>query len=211
MTNSKITRTYRLVTTKGLSIIKTGDDIKDKTIRLKERTITTPRLLLRPFKATDLDDFHEYSKVEGVGEKAGWPHHENKKISKDILNIFLAEDNTFAIVHQDDNKVIGSVGFSPCVYEDDRFDALKKQDIGFVLSKDYWNRGLMTEAVRAVIDFAFERLKLDMISCAHFDFNHASKRVIEKCGFTFYDKHVYHSKALGKSFDETRYYLLKEN
>ena len=44
--------------------------------------IETDRLLLRSFKPSDLDDFYEYASVEGVGEMAGWKHHENKEISQ---------------------------------------------------------------------------------------------------------------------------------
>ena len=41
--------------------------------------IETERLLLRAFTQIDIDDFHEYASVTGVGEKAGWKHHENKE------------------------------------------------------------------------------------------------------------------------------------
>jgi len=40
--------------------------------------LNTDRLVLRAFKQSDLDDFYEYASVEGVGEMAGWPHHESK-------------------------------------------------------------------------------------------------------------------------------------
>lgn len=43
------------------------------------KTLETARLLLRPFRQTDLDDFYAYASVEGVGEMAGWQHHESKK------------------------------------------------------------------------------------------------------------------------------------
>lgn len=45
-------------------------------------TIETERLILRPWKQTDLDDFFEYASVDGVGEMAGWKHHEIKKSLK---------------------------------------------------------------------------------------------------------------------------------
>ena len=72
--------------------------------------IETERLILRPFEQSDLDDFYEYASVEGVGEMAGWKHHENKEKSQSILDLFITEDKTFAIVLKENNKVIGSLG-----------------------------------------------------------------------------------------------------
>jgi len=43
----------------------------------------------------------------------------------------------------------------------------------------------MTEAVKAVIRYLFETENLDFILCGHFDYNHRSARVIEKCGFRY--------------------------
>ena len=80
--------------------------------KLNELTIETNRLLLRPFNQSDLNDFFEYSSVEVVGEMAGWKHHENIEKSKEILNLFIEEDKTFAICLKESGKVI--VFGTPC-------------------------------------------------------------------------------------------------
>lgn len=49
--------------------------------RINGKVIETERLILRPFKQTDLEDFYEYASVEGVGEMAGW------NIMKVLLNL----------------------------------------------------------------------------------------------------------------------------
>ena len=66
----------------------------------------------------------------------------------------------------------------------------KGRSIGYVLSKDYWGKGLMPEAVKAVINYLFDVLDYDFLLCSYFDFNHQSKRVQEKCGFKPYRKLV---------------------
>ena len=66
------------------------------------------------------------------------------------------------------------------------FNALKGRELGFVLSKKYWGRGLMPEAVLAVIQYLFEDVKLDFIICEHFLDNIQSCRVQEKCGFVHF-------------------------
>lgn len=152
--------------------------------------IETERLILRPFLETDLNDFYEYASVEGVGEMAGWPHHRSKEESTQILNGFIKNDKTFAICFKENNKVIGSLGVEEYGLEDklSEFDGYRGREIGYVLSKDYWGRGIMPEAVKAVIDYLFSSLDLDFLTCGYYDFNHQSKRVQEKCGFKPYRK-----------------------
>ena len=152
--------------------------------------IETERLILRPFRQSDLQDFYEYASVEGVGEMAGWAHHETMEKTQEILNGFIAEDKTFAIVFRDNGKVIGSLGIEKYGREEalTEFEGYKGRELGFVLSKDYWGKGIMTEAVDAVIRYLFDQLDFDFLICGHYDFNSQSRRVQEKCGFKPYRK-----------------------
>lgn len=152
------------------------------------KVLETKRLILREFNENDLKDFYEYASVDGVGEMAGWRHHENIAKSKEILNIFINENKVFAIVYKENNKVIGSLGIEKYGMEDrlDEFKYLYGREIGYVLSKDYWGKGLMPEALKCVIDYLFDELNLDFLTCGYYLFNHQSKRVQEKCGFKPY-------------------------
>lgn len=152
--------------------------------------IETERLILRAFEQSDLDDFYEYASVEGVGEMAGWHHHENKEKTQEILDLFILEDKTFAIVLKENKKVIGSLGVEQYGMEQSlsEFYDYQGREIGYVLSKDYWGKGIMPEAVTAVIDYLFNVQELDFLTCGYFDFNKQSKRVQEKCGFKPYRK-----------------------
>ena len=166
------------------------------TFKISGLQIETERLILRAFKQSDLDDFYEYAKVEGVGERAGWKHHESKDESQQILNSFISHDKTFAIVLKENNKVIGSLGVEEYGMEEalTEFLEYKGREIGYVLSKDYWGKGIMPEAVKAVINYLFNELNLDFLTCGYYDFNNQSKRVQEKCGFKPYRKLVIETK-----------------
>ena len=168
--------------------------------KLNGLQIETERLILRPFRQTDLDDFYEYASVEGVGEMAGWKHHQSKEESQQILNRFIENDKTFAIVLKSNNKVIGSLGIEEYGMEDKltEFSNYIGREIGYVLSKNYWGKGIMPEAVKAVIDYLFKVLDFDFLTCGYYDFNRQSKRVQEKCGFKPYRKLVIDTK-LGTS------------
>lgn len=147
-------------------------------------TLKTDRLLLRPWRDTDLQDFYEYASVEGVGQMAGWIPHRSLEESRQILLHFIQGRRTFALEYQ--GKVIGSLGVE--AYNEEHYPelaALSGREIGYVLSKAYWGQGLMPEAVKAVIRYLFETVGLDFILVGHFDWNRQSARVIEKCGFQY--------------------------
>lgn len=147
--------------------------------------IETERLILRPWKDTDLLDLYEYASVPGVGEMAGWVHHESVEESKQILNMFISQKKTFALEWKDTGKVIGSLGIE--MLDPDPVEDVKcGREIGYVLCRDFWGRGLMPEAVSAVIDYCFRTLGYDYLTCGHFASNGQSRRVIEKCGFTYF-------------------------
>ena len=150
--------------------------------------LESERLILRPFCTEDIDDLYEYASVEGVGEMAGWRHHESKEKSKEILQMFIDEDKVFALVLKDSGKVIGSLGIEKYGLEDKltEFDGYLGREIGYVLSKAYWGKGLMPEAVSTVIDYLFGVMDLDFLTCGYYDFNSQSRRVQEKCGFKPY-------------------------
>ncbi|MBP5236531.1 MAG: GNAT family N-acetyltransferase [Clostridia bacterium] len=171
-------------------------------IDISETVLKTERLVLRPWMYTDLDDFYSYASVDGVGQMAGWKPHANREESLIILTKFIENRRTFALEFQ--GKVIGSLGIER--YKEDRFpefDSLLCREIGYVLSKDYWGRGLMPEAVKEAVRYLFESVGLDVIFCSRFLSNNQSKRVQEKCGFRHYAFGTYETKFGTTEEDET--------
>ena len=170
-------------------------------INISNVILETDRLILRAWEITDLDDFFEYASVEGVGEKAGWEHHKSKDKSLEILKMFMEEKKVFAIVLKENQKVIGSIGIEELSEELDKdLDNLLGRELGYVLNKDYWNKGIMTEAVSKVVDYCFNTLKLNFLMASYFNHNIASKRVLENLNFKFYKNIII----------ETRYNNIKE-
>ena len=158
--------------------------------------LRTNRLILRPFNEDDLEDLFEYASVDGVGERAGWKHHENIAETTQILEMFIKEKKTFAVVLKENNKVIGSIGIEKYGREESlsEFFDYKGREIGFVLSKDYWGQGLMPEALKRVIEYCFNELDYDFLLCGHFDFNTQSARVQEKLGFIHYRRLLFETR-----------------
>ena len=178
-------------------------------IDISHTVLRTERLILRPWKQTDLEDFYFFASVDGGGQMAGWKPHESREESQAILNRFIEGKKTFALEYL--GKVIGSLGIEK--YDESRFPEFSgKQcrEIGYVLSKEYWGRGLMPEAVKEAIRYLFEDVGLDAIFCGHFLFNKQSKRVQEKCGFRHYAFGTFET-ALGTVEEDVRNILTKED
>ena len=170
--------------------------------------IETERLILRPWTESDVADMYEYSRVPGVGEMAGWSHHESIEESQKIVKMFMNGKDVLAIEDKLSGKVIGSLG----IHKNDNDhvgEAYLGREVGYVLSKDYWGRGLVPEAVRGVISYCFEVLKYDYLLCGHFTWNNQSRRVIEKCGFT-YLKDILHTTNSGTE-ELTKLYIIRNS
>ncbi len=143
--------------------------------------LETERLILRPWSLTDLDDLYEYSKDDRVGSMAGWKPHASKETALTALEQYVRQEHHWAIVEKETVKVIGAIKLNP----DNNRGKYYAKAISFVLSPNYWGQGIMTQAVKCVIKFAFEELKIDLLSAFHYSENHRSKHVLEKCGFKY--------------------------
>lgn len=103
--------------------------------------IETPRLILPPFAGTDLADSYAYASQPGVGEAAGWPHHERVETTEAIFQTLIERKEVFAVVHKEDGKVIGSLGVHKSgMNADERYQHPKIREIGCVLFKERWTK-----------------------------------------------------------------------
>ena len=170
--------------------------------------LETERLILRPWLLTDLDNLYEYSKDERVGSMAGSKPHISKEEAKQALDQYISQEYHWAIVLKSENKVVGAIKLNP----DNNRGKYYAKAISFVLSRIYWGQGIMAEAAKGVIRYAFDELKVDLLSAFHYSENYRSKRVIEKCGFGYEITLRQSVKRYdGKLMDMVCYCMLKDN
>ncbi|HHT97647.1 MAG TPA: GNAT family N-acetyltransferase, partial [Clostridiales bacterium] len=131
----------------------------------------------------------------------------NEEESKEIINMFIADQDTYAVVLKAENKVVGGIGLHDRK-PDKNIDNLKQREIGYVLNPKYWGREIIPESVNELIRYSFEELGLDLVWCGHFDFNNNSKRVIEKCGFKYKFTKNEKLKLLNNKEVNTLYYCI---
>lgn len=168
--------------------------------------IESERLILRPFRESDLNDFYEYAKNPNVGPNAGWKPHESKEESLVILKKFIKREDVWAIEEKISSKVIGSISLLP----DRHRNYEQAKMLAYVLNVSYWGKGYMTEAVVSLVRYAFEVMKLLVLSADHYPFNQHSRKVIEKCGFLYEGTVRYAAKLYnGEIYDIICYYMTR--
>lgn len=147
--------------------------------------LATERLILRPWAETDAEDLYRYAKDDRVGPIAGWPPHSSVDDSAEIIRTVFSAPETYAVCLKEENRAIGSIGLMIGARSDKEIPDTEGE-IGYWIGVPFWGKGLIPEAVRELVRHGFEDLKLDKIWCGYFDGNEKSKRVQEKCGFTWH-------------------------
>ncbi|CAH0418027.1 GNAT family N-acetyltransferase [Periweissella ghanensis] len=143
----------------------------------------TARLILRPFELSDAAALYHYAKNPKIGLNAGWQPHQDLAESTSILKNVLMADQTFALAFKlTPDKIIGSISIKAPTKD---FMAADSAELGYWLAEEFWGQGLMTEAVRAIIQHCFNDLQYGSLWCGYYDGNDQSKRVQEKVGFTY--------------------------
>ena len=145
--------------------------------------LTTPRLRLRKLTMRDAEDIYRYSRDIEVARYVLWDAHRNIGDSRAYLRYMLRlyrgrEPASWGIEWKQTGKVIGTIGFM-WIQSDN-----SAAEVGYSLSRDFWNRGVMTEALKAVIAHGFSGMHLNRIEAQHETGNPASGAVMRKCGMT---------------------------
>jgi putative acetyltransferase len=144
--------------------------------------IIIDRLILRKIVKSDLQDVYDYSKNPIVGLSAGWKPHESIEETEKIMNeVFLDKDYIWGIELVENSKIIGSIG----LLEDPKRQNSRARMIGYAIGVDYWGKGIMTQAAKAVVDYGFANMDLNLISAYCYPSNHRSQNVLKKIGFEY--------------------------
>ena len=172
-------------------------------------SIETERLLLRPVTLDDAEAMFEYAS-DRENTRYTFPTNQSLEETKNnIAQFYLANPlGRWGIELKNKGKFIGTIDLH-------KIDPiLKKAAIGYIINKKYWNQGLTTEANRAVIELAFEKIGMNKLIALHDKANLASGKVMEKSGMCFSHEEPYarmDNKEPGRMITRVYYVLTKED
>ena len=146
--------------------------------------LETPRLILRPWEEADAESLYQYASAPEVGPAAGWPAHTSVADSLNVIRNILSLPETYAIVDKSTGRAVGSIGLK--IGDHSSFEIPETEaEIGYWIGVPFWGQGFVPEATQEILRYAFEDLCLEKVWCGYYDGNTKSKRVQEKCGFTY--------------------------
>jgi RimJ/RimL family protein N-acetyltransferase len=174
----------------------------------KQPTLTTERLLLRPFFPDDAPIVQQL-----VGDKAiaamttAIPHpYEDGMAEKWIgthpKNFQEGSEAIFAIVRRETDGLVGTIGLTITPEHE-------RAEMGYWIGKPYWGNGYCTEAAQEIVRYGFTVLGLTRIQATHFSINPASGRVMVKAGLTYEGCLRQYVKKWGTFQDLKMYAILK--
>jgi [ribosomal protein S5]-alanine N-acetyltransferase len=137
-------------------------------------------LRVRNWRRDDLDCLLRYannSKIAG-NLRDQFPHPYTRRDAIDYLNYVRGSQTALSFAVEFAGDAIGGIGFKPGI------DISRlSMEMGYWLGEPFWGRGLMTRAVTAASDWAFDHYKVVRLFATTFAHNTASMRVLEKSGF----------------------------
>lgn len=147
------------------------------------KELITERLVLRKWSLSedDIAGLFAYASSPNVGPNAGWKPHASLEESAMIIEEVFMPHKVWSIREKETGKVVGSIGLEP----DRRREDVASMEMGYSLAEEAWGKGYMTEAAKAVIDYAFQEYNLVALGICTGPENKRSQRVIEKCGFVY--------------------------
>lgn len=137
----------------------------------------------------------------------GLPYPYTEQDGADYISAMLSadENETFAFAITVDDKAIGSIG----VFRQGNIHR-RTAELGYYVSEEYWGRGIMTEAVKQICKYVFDKSDIIRIYAEPFAHNAASCRVLEKAGFQYEGTLRNNAVKNGRVIDMKMYSFLKK-
>lgn len=147
--------------------------------------LETKRLILRKFEIEDAEAmFKNWARDKEVTKFLTWINHSSVDVTEIVLKDWISHYDEkghyqWAIVLKDINEPIGSISVV------DQDSHLEMVQIGFAIGRNWWNKGLVTEALEKIIDFFFNEVGVNRIESIHDIKNIASGKVMKKSGLKY--------------------------
>lgn len=173
-------------------------------LMVQHQQLMGQRILLRPVSLQDANDMFEYA-ADKETTRFLFESHKNLEATKKTIAEFFVKDpmGKYAIVLKENNKMIGTI--------DLRVDANhKKAELGYILNKQFWGNGYVTEAANLLIELGFQTLGLERIYAMYDIKNQASGRVMERLGMTSEGILRKNRLVKGQFSDDECYAILRE-
>jgi len=162
---------------------------------------------LRPWQVADLKDLVNYANNSKIAANLTdlFPHPYQEKDGNNFIQMVLKQNPTQVFAVEINKKASGSIGLHS---QTDVHS--KNMELGYWLAEDYWNKGIITAAVREMVAYGFKTFAINRIFARPFSTNIGSYKVLEKAGFKLEGQFIKSIFKNGKYVDELIYAICKD-
>ena len=150
------------------------------------KTIETDRLILRQFTMEDAPAmFRNWANDDEVTKHLTWPTHSDVEVTKMVLSDWTSHYakpdfyNWAIVLKENGGEPIGNISVVRINHN------TECAAMGYCMSRAHWRKGVMPEALKAVVDFLFDEVGFNRIEAEHDVNNPASGRVMEKAALRY--------------------------
>lgn len=165
------------------------------------------QFILRPWTINDLDNLVGFANNNNIAKfmTNQFPHPYTREAGEKFIAYAMQGNpvNIFAI--EVDGKAVGGIGIHPSSDIE-----CKNAEMGYWLAEPYWGNGIITQAIKQMIEYGFKNFDINRIFARPFGTNNASQKVLEKAGFVLeasFDKTYFKN---GEYLDELVYAIRKK-
>lgn len=159
--------------TKGVGMKSNYNDLIRKTTIL-----CTERLVLRRFNISDKEAVLAYGSDAETLKYLIWPGITDVEAAERVIMAYYSRPGVYALTLKATNQCIGCL--------DIRVEPQhEKASFGYVLNRNFWNCGYMTEALKAILELCFTKLELNRVEASHYVGNEGSGKVMQKSGMSY--------------------------
>ncbi|WP_299365648.1 GNAT family protein [Winogradskyella sp.] len=165
-------------------------------------------LKLRPWKESDLDSLVTYANNWNVAKNLTdkFPHPYTRENGKQFID-YACSSNPIRVFAIDlGGEAVGGIGIHP---QDDIHR--KNAELGYWLAEPFWGKGIISEAIKEIVDIAFKTFEIDRVFARPFGTNIASQKVLEKNNFVLEGRFKKVLLKNGEHLDELVYAIRREN
>jgi RimJ/RimL family protein N-acetyltransferase len=160
---------------------------------------------LREFQAEDRDALVNLANNANIANNLGdgFPHPYSIEAADKFIKDAQESSPTTRFCIEKNGVYVGNIGLHPNV------DIYRKNaEVGYFIGEPYWGQGIASQAVKMMVDYGFQVLKMHRIEAGVFDYNIASKKVLENAGFEFEGTAKQSVFKNGSFHDEFKYAIL---
>ena len=161
---------------------------------------------LRPWSENDLDNLVKYANNLKIAKNLTnkFPHPYTRESGEMFIKMATGSNPPTVLAIDSNGEAIGAIGLHP------QTDIMcKNAELGYWLAEPYWGKGIMTKAVKQMVEYGFKNLDITRIYARPYGTNIGSQKVLEKAGFVLegrFEKTIF---KYGEFLDELIYAVRK--